>query len=70
MAYDRIRKGVIAHRAIIQVTNRGRLTMKVLQLFMDSLRTVIENVGRIFKPNEDRYPATGVIPYTDDEPDQ
>jgi hypothetical protein len=44
--------------------------MKVLQLFMESLRTVIENVGRIFKPNDDHYPATGVIPYTDDEPDR
>jgi hypothetical protein len=70
MAYDLIKKGAIAYRAIIQVTHRGRLTMKVLQMFMDSLRSVIENVGRIFKPNDDHYPATGVIPYTDDEPDQ
>lgn len=40
--------------------------MRVLQLFMDSLRSVVENVGRIFEPNDDHYPATGMIPFTDE----
>ncbi|MCG9892072.1 MAG: hypothetical protein MH252_13450 [Thermosynechococcaceae cyanobacterium MS004] len=30
------------------------------------IASVVENIGRIFKPNDDHYPATGVVPFTDD----
>jgi hypothetical protein len=44
--------------------------MKVLQLFTDGLRALINNIGRIFEPNDDHYPATGIIPYTDEDSDR
>ena len=43
--------------------------MKGLKLLTDSILSLIDNIGRIFEPNDDHYPATGVVPYTGDDPD-
>lgn len=38
--------------------------MKVLNALNSVLRFVIEGVGKIFAPNEEHYPATGVVPFS------
>ncbi len=43
--------------------------MKGLKLLIDSIRSLIDNIGRIFKPSDDHYPATGVVPYTGEDSD-
>jgi hypothetical protein len=43
--------------------------MKGLKLLTDSILSLIDNIGRIFEPNDDHYPATGVVPYTGEDAD-
>jgi hypothetical protein len=38
--------------------------MKALELLSNSLRFILESVGKTFTPSEEHYPATGVVPYT------
>jgi hypothetical protein len=38
--------------------------MSLLKSLVDSLRFILEGVTKNFAPNEEHYPATGVVPYT------
>jgi hypothetical protein len=38
--------------------------MKLLKSFLNSLRFILEGVTKNFAPNEEHYPATGVVPYS------
>jgi hypothetical protein len=38
--------------------------MTLLKSFVDGLRFILEGVTKNFAPNEEHYPATGVVPYT------
>jgi hypothetical protein len=40
--------------------------MKLLDTISKVAQSVIEAVARLFRPNQDDYPATGVQPYTGD----
>ena len=40
--------------------------MKLLKSLLDSLRFILEGVTKNFAPNEEHYPATGVVPYSGD----
>lgn len=42
--------------------------MKLLTSLIDSLRFIIEGVTKNFAPNEEHYPATGVVPYSGEPP--
>lgn len=41
--------------------------MNVIEMVHDAIQYLSEGVSRIFKPNEDHYPETGVQPF-DGEP--
>lgn len=58
-----------ALQPIILIFIRGKVLMKILQQITNSLLSLVDNIGRIFKPNDDHYPATGVVPYTGDAAD-
>jgi hypothetical protein len=38
--------------------------MTFLKSLVDSLRFILEGVTKNFAPNEETYPATGMVPYT------
>jgi hypothetical protein len=38
--------------------------MKLLKSLLNSLRFILEGVTKNFAPNEEHYPATGVVPYS------
>lgn len=40
--------------------------MKLINLFSQSIEYLSEAIGRIFGPNDDHYPATGVVPFYGD----
>ncbi|WP_299402033.1 hypothetical protein [Acaryochloris sp. IP29b_bin.148] len=40
--------------------------MKLINLLSQGIKYLSEAVGRIFAPNDDHYPATGVVPFFGD----
>lgn len=38
--------------------------MKLLKSLVNSLKFILEGVTKNFAPNDEHYPATGVVPYT------
>lgn len=38
----------------------------LLKDLMEGLKFILEGVSRIFRPTDDHYPATGMIPYSGD----
>lgn len=40
--------------------------MKLMHLLTNIIQYLSEAVGRIFAPNDDHYPATGIMPYQGD----
>jgi hypothetical protein len=40
--------------------------MKLFDMMASFIRSVFESAARLFGPNQDNYPATGVQPYTGD----
>ncbi|NJK30614.1 MAG: hypothetical protein HC851_00070 [Acaryochloris sp. RU_4_1] len=40
--------------------------MKLVNLLTQSIKYLSEAIGRIFAPNDDHYPATGMVPFYGD----